>query len=246
MNLALTAQDVLHILLRRIQRAGLLPGVDVERLCPNRLPADLSALLLSLPGTGWQHVCESERLVYIPAAVVVPCDLSLMFEQRFRGKDPSQGRDWYQFELIAPAQAITPRLYFLRGIWVYHDDNLPAATLAVQEGRCRDLTVLECVQVLLQTTADLFAPWGMSGLGSLTTRNPGLPYEGYVGSLRLHVTRDWAHVRAVLPEGDPNGRWLGSTFNHHVALCEGTVDPENAAKTTLGTLRRVGYIPQPA
>lgn len=226
----LSMRDVVSTLVQRIQRAGLLPGADVTRWSEEALPHALAPLLTSALRPGWRHICEAEPIVSIPAAVVVPCDLSVVFKCIYDGR-------WYDFELVPPQIEIEQKPYYLRGIHVFHRDNRDLADRWVIARGGRNLSLLECVQVLLQTGERFPNSWGQCSTGSLTTRDAGIPCEGTSGPLRLTVGLDHAWVSArSLRRADPSVPWPYSDYHHHIAVCEETIDPLGSKAARLGTL----------
>lgn len=144
---------------------------------------------------------------------------------------------FYDFSLSLLPAAFPSRPYFLRDIYVLHSPDSGIAEVLVRDG-CRDLTVLEAVQVLLQTAEHFPTEWGYCSTGSITTRNAGMPVEGDAGPVRMHVCVDheWVSVRDMRED---NRRYPQHMYGHHVALCRETIDPFGVADTPLGTLRRV-------
>lgn len=247
---AVSVREAVGARIGRVQRAGLLEGVDVGAWPDEAFPPHLASPLADRLA-GWVHRCTLEPIVYFPAAVVVPCDVSTACRQWSGGSvSPQQACREYQF---FPSSALPSREgsrpYYLRGIFVFHGENADVAEMLVKQWGFRDLTLLECIQVLLQTTQRYPEGWGISGAGSLTTRNPAVPIEGETDTLRLHVCLDWKNIYVRCPVGQPRRPWIErvsgpgfsatqeNTYDHHVAICEEIVDPLGVASTVLGALK---------
>ncbi|MEX1997315.1 MAG: hypothetical protein WEA04_01385 [Candidatus Andersenbacteria bacterium] len=230
MNLHVSPNEVQTLLLHRIQRAGLLKGYK-----PDQLPAihspEIGDALLSLLGSGWRHDCWAEPEVRIPVALIIPCDLSSLFDWKWVD---SAGQERREFKLEPPPVEIVPTPYYLREVRIYHRNNLPDADGLIKSD-WRELTLLECAQLLAQSCANYQATSMDKGLGGLTTRNAGIPVEGSETPLWLHVLFARG-VQARIPLGDLDSGLYHSEYKHHVAICREALDFSGARNTQLGRL----------
>jgi len=235
MNLHIAPHEVVSFLIARINRAGLLSSKAVAQLPTNfyglQKRSDIENAFLGLLGHGWRHDCMAEPVIYCPAAVVIPCDLSLIFRNPYR----------QEFQLLPPEAEILPRPYFLYDIRIYHPGSMQEADMLLRSSDWRELNLLECACLLAQSCADYHALPRDRGLGSLTTRQIGIPMEGSDAPLQLHVLFHGQPfgVCARVPMGEEGGRLYTTEHNHHVAICRERFDPLHSREIKLGRLAPV-------
>jgi len=227
-NLHISPNEVLSLLIRRIQKAGLLSGLPRDHFVINSL--EVSSALLTLLGHGWRHDCRADPVIYCPSAVIVPCDLSTLFNWN------QTGNAQREFNLLPPQKEIVRAPYYLRDIRVYHRTNIHEADQLIQTG-WHELNLLESAQLLAQSCANYHALPMERGFGGVTTRNIGIPVEGSNAALQLHVFFTAGRgLEARTPLGEPSSTLYGGEHNHHVAICREVVDQDHLQEVDLGTL----------
>jgi len=219
MNLNMSPSELTTLLFRRIQNAGfpIRHQIDVP-------PLEMSEPLMALLGRGWHHLCHEEPAVFIPAAVIVPCDMSFLFEPGFNLFD--------EFQYLCSDTPIRERAYYLEDIRVFHSHMVEDLEISVQGGYSY-LTLLESGQLLAQMSQISVNSTEERGIGSITTRNVGLPVisnsaDDHV-ALRLHVYHNWHKLLVARKPSDGEA-------NHHVAVCRRRIGVPRTQQI-LGTLK---------
>lgn len=190
--------EIANLLLTRIANAGFV----FSNFLVDANAVEFEEDLRTLVNRTRRHICEEEPTVYIPSALVTPCDLRFMFEWTSGTSDLRLVRSNYS----------GPAYYLLRDVRVFHRHNFDAASDLVQHHGYDWLDILEAGQLLAQLRHDRNCPPEQIGLGSVTTNNHGLSFKSVPYSSQLHTLFHNENAKARVP--------MDWERNHHVAICK--------------------------